>query len=71
MEVSELFLSKYLGENICNLLICKAVLQNNCHVMHQLPDIVHVDLYILDPLPGKWICGYINSTFIVTKEDNG
>ena len=55
MEVSELFISKVLGENICNLLICGAVLQNNCLVMHQLPDVVHMDLNMFGPLPLKWI----------------
>ena len=55
MEVGELFLSKYLSENICNLLIRRAVLQNYCPVMHQLPNVVHVDLNMFGPLPLNWI----------------
>ena len=55
MEVSELFLSKFLGENICNLLIFRVILQNNCLVMHQLPDVVHVDLNMFGPLSLNWI----------------
>ena len=39
--------------------------------MHWLLDIVHVDLYMLGPLPGNWIYGYINITLVVTKEDSG
>ena len=50
MKVSELFLSKSLHENICNLLICGAILQNNCPVMHKLPDVVHVDLNVFGSL---------------------
>ena len=55
MEVSEIFLSKCFGENIYNLLICREILQNNCLVMHQLPDVVHVDLNMFGPLPLNWI----------------
>ena len=44
MEVSEIFLCKFLGEDICNLLIYREVLQNNGPVMHQLPNVVHVNL---------------------------
>ena len=43
---NEFFLSKFLGEYICNLLICVVVLQNNCPFMHQLPDVVHMDLNV-------------------------
>ena len=64
MEASELFLSKVLGEDIYNLLICSAVLQNNGPVMHQLPDVVRVYLNMFGPLPGNWIYGDINSTLI-------
>ena len=53
------------------MLIYRAVLQNYGPVMHQLPGVVHVNLYVLGPLPGNWICGYINGTLIVTKEDSG
>ena len=70
MEISENFLCKALSEDICNLLICRAVLQNYGPVMHQLPDVVHVNLYVFGPLPGKWIYGGINSTLIVTKYDS-
>ena len=55
MEVSELFLIKLLGENIYNLLICGAVLQNNYPTMNQLPDVVHVDLNMFGTLPLNWI----------------
>ena len=51
MEVSEIFLNKVLGEDIYNLLICRVVLQNNGPVMHQLPDVVHVNLNMFGPLP--------------------
>ena len=71
MKASEFFLCKALGEDICNLLICRAILQNNGHVMHQLPDVVHVNLYFFGPLPGNWICGDLNSTLIATKYDCG
>ena len=71
MEVSELILSKSLGEYVCNLLICRAILQNNGHVMHQIPDVVHVYLNMFGPLHGNWICGDPNSTLIVTKYDFG
>ena len=69
MDVSKLFLSKFLGEDICNLLIYREVLQNNGHVMHQLPDAVHVYLYMFDPLPLNWICGDLDITSVVTKYD--
>ena len=26
---------------------------------------------MLGPMPDNWICGYLNSTLIVTKEDSG
>ena len=71
MEVSEIFLSKSLGEYIFNMLIYREVLHNNGHVMQQLPNVVHVNLYMFGPLPGNWICGYLNSTLVVTKEDSG
>ena len=71
MKVSELFLYKYLGEYICNLLICRAVLQNYGPIMHQLPDVVHVYLDMFGPLSGNRIHGNINSTLIVTKYDRG
>ena len=71
MEVSELLFCKYLGEDVCNLLISRPILQNDGPVMYQFPDIVHVYLYMLGPLPSNWICGYLNSTLIVTKEDSG
>ena len=71
MEVSELFLNKVLGENICNLLIYRAVLQNNGPVIHQLPDVVHVYINMFGPLFGNWICVDISSTLIVTKYDYG
>ena len=51
MEVSENFLYKYLGEDICNMLIYREVLQNNGPVMHRLPNVVHVDLNMFGPLP--------------------
>ena len=53
MEVSELILWKYVGEDVCNMLIGRAVLQNDGPVMRQFPDIVHVYLYMLGPLPGN------------------
>ena len=71
MEVSKKFLCKALGEDICNLLICRAVLQNYGPAMHQLSDVVHVNLYLLSIFPSNWICGDIISTFIVTKYDFG
>ena len=70
-KVTVLFLSKVLGEDIYNLLICKEILQNNGPVMHQLPDVVHVYLNMFGPLLGKWICGGLHSTLIVTKYDHG
>ena len=51
MDVSEIFLCKSLGEDIYNFLICRPVLQNNGHVMHQLSDVVHVYLNMFGPLP--------------------
>ena len=39
--------------------------------MHYLSDVVHVNLYMFGPLPGNWICGYLNSTLVFTKEDSG
>ena len=69
MEVSENFLSKFLGEDICNMLICREVLQNDGPVMQQFPNIVHMYLYMLGHLAGKWIYGDLNSTFIFTKYD--
>ena len=69
MEVSEIFLCKSLGEHICNLVIYMVVLQNYGPVMHQLPNVVHVNLYMFGPLPSNWIYGDLKSTFIVTKYD--
>ena len=51
------------------MLISREVLHNDGPVMHWLPDMVHMDLYMLGPLPGNWIYGYINITLIVTKEE--
>ena len=67
MEVSEIFLSKFLGEDICNLHICRVVLQNNGLVMHQLVDVVHMYLNMFGPLLLKWISGYLYITLVVTK----
>ena len=53
MEVSEIFLNKFLGEDIYNLLIYRELLKNNGSVMHQLPDVVHVYLNMFAPLPGN------------------
>ena len=71
MEVSEIFLYKSLGEYIYNILIYRAVLQNNGLVMHQIPDVVHVYLNMFGHLLGNWICGDLNSALIVTKYDCG
>ena len=51
MKVSEIFLSKFIGEDICNLLICMAIFQNNGPIMHQLLDVVHVNLNMFGPIP--------------------
>ena len=67
----KLFPKNTLGEDVYNLLISQAVLQNDGHVMHLLRDIVHVYLYMLGHLSGNWICGYLNRNLIVTKEDSG
>ena len=71
MEVSEIILWKYLGEDVYNLLISRAVLKNDGPVIHQFPIIVHVYLSMLGPLFDNWIYGYINSPMFVTKEDSG
>ena len=71
MEVSEIFLCKSLGEDIYNLLIYRVVLQNYCPVMYQLPDAVHVNLYVFGPLLGNWIYGDLDRTLVVTKYDCG
>ena len=71
MEVSEIFLYKSLGQDIYNLSICRAVLQNYGILMHYLPNVVHVNLYVFGLLPSKSICGYLNRTLIVTKYDCG
>ena len=55
MEVRELLLSEALGENVCNLLICGAILQNNWFVMHKLSDVVHVDIDVFGSLSLNWI----------------
>ena len=47
------------------------VLQNYGLVMHHLPDVVHVNIYVFGPLPSNWIFARINSTLIVTKYDCG
>ena len=53
MELSEIILWKYLGEDVCNILISREVLQNDGPVMHQFPDIVHMYIYMLGPLPSN------------------
>ena len=70
MEVSELLLSEVLGENVCNFLICGAVLQNNCSIMHKLFDVVHMDLDVFGYLSLNQICLYIDITLIFTKNDS-
>ena len=67
MKVSEIFLSKVLGEDICNLLICREVFKKNGLAMHQLPNVVHVNLNMFGNIPLKWICGYLDSTLVVMK----
>ena len=59
----------YFGHRFSLTSHIRAVLQNNGPVMHQLLDVVHVYLNMFGPLTGNWICGDINSTFIVTKYD--
>ena len=70
MEVSELLLSEFLGENICNFLIYGAILQNNCYFMHKFFDVVHVDLNVFNSLSPNRIYQDLDSTLIVTKNDS-
>ena len=70
MEVSELLLNEAVGENVCNLLICGAILQNHCLVMHKFFDVVHVDLDVFGSLSLNRICRDLDSTLIVTKNDS-
>ena len=68
MEVRELLLSEVVGENVCNLLIYGAILQNNCSVMHKFSDVVHVAMDVFGSLSINHICCNLDSTFIVTKK---
>ena len=55
-EVSEIILSKFLGENIYNLLIYGAILLDNCFFMHQFSDVVHLDINVFGSLSLNHIC---------------
>ena len=70
MERSELFLSNVLRENICNLLICGEILQNNCSVMHKFSNVVHADLDVLGSLSLNQICRDLDIPLNFTKNDS-
>ena len=61
----KVFSVKVFGENVGSLLSGWAILQWSHPVMHKSPDVVHMDLNMLFPLPLNWISRYFYITFIV------
>jgi hypothetical protein len=55
-----------LGENICNLIICRNVLQLNCPSLNPVTDEVVPDLNRLRPVMKHWILREFYATLIIT-----
>ena len=53
--MKELALSEGFGEDISNLLKSLTIVKVNDMTMDELPDVVHVDLYVFGPLMMNWI----------------
>ena len=70
-EISKGILTKKFGEYVCYLLWICTVKYINGTIMHNLPDILHMDLNVLGSLYLNWIIRDLNGAFIFTTYDNG
>ena len=57
---------KSLSKSICNLILCRTVVQCDGSVMHQFPNVVHVNFYVLSPMLLNMITRDIDYTLVVT-----
>ena len=67
--MKELALGEGFGEDISNLLRSRTIVKVDDMTMDELPHVVHVDLYVFDPLLMNQILWDLNSTLVVTKYD--
>ena len=58
-----------LGENICNLIICRNVLKLNDPSLNPISDEVVSDLYVLRPVMENWILKEFDTTRIIAVND--
>ena len=66
-EVDELRPRQRLGHNVCNLLICRYVLESNNSSLHHVLDEGISDLNMLRPVMENWIFRKIDTTLIITR----
>ena len=64
----ELSLDQGLGENVCQLLLCRNILNLNCSLLHYVPDEMVSNLNMLRPVVRHWILREFDATLVITVD---
>jgi hypothetical protein len=69
MEVIELHLGKRFGEDICNLLMGRKVLQVYCFPLHHVSDIMIFYLNVFQSVMKHKVLRELHTTMVITKNN--
>jgi hypothetical protein len=64
-EEDELALYQGLGEDVCQLLICRNILELDCSLQHHVPDEMVFDLNVLQIIMKHWILREFDKTLVI------
>jgi hypothetical protein len=67
-EKDELALHQGLGESVCQLLICRNILEFDCSLQHHVPNEMVSDLDVLRLVVKHWILREFDATLAITMD---
>jgi hypothetical protein len=70
-KVLELRPGKWLGEDICNLLVCRKVLHMYCFPLHHISDVMVFDLNMFRFIVKHVILGELHTALVITMDNDG